>query len=80
MRRQGWVPTTWIGLGLLLALAAFLVPTHALAAPQPCTEAGLDAALAAGGMQTFICAPGSTIMISGTKYVGQRANTRGSRR
>ncbi len=77
MRRRGWVPTTWIGLGLLLALAAFLAPTHALAAPQPCTEAGLDAALAAGGMQTFSCALGTTITISGTKYVGQNVTLDG---
>ena len=53
----------------LLALLATAGP--AAAASQSCTEAGLDAALAAGGTQTFSRVPGSTITISGTKYVGK---------
>lgn len=54
---------------LALLLAAALAPSAALGAVQPCTEAGLDAAVAAGGTNTFACVGATTITISTSKSV-----------
>ncbi|MGH2582693.1 MAG: sortase [Anaerolineales bacterium] len=60
---------------LALALLLGLVPAQAVAhakpraAVQTCDEAGLDAALAAGGTNTFSCVGSTTIIVSATKTI-----------
>lgn len=54
---------------VMLILTLALAPTSALAAVQACTEAGLDAAIAAGGTNTFSCAGATTIAVSATKSI-----------
>ncbi len=52
---------------LLLSLA--LAPTPSHAAVQPCTETGLDAAVLAGGSNTFSCVGATTITITTSKAI-----------
>ena len=52
-----------------LFLSAGLAPASAFAAVQPCTEAGLDAAIAAGGTNTFSCAGATTVSITASKTI-----------
>ena len=56
-----------IARAVLLMLLA--MPAVASAAVYPCTEAGLNSGLAAGGVVQFSCASATTIPISGTKVV-----------
>lgn len=62
-----------VPLVLLLVIAFTLAPlavAHGSStAVHPCSEAGLDAALAAGGTNTFSCAAATTIVVSDTKTV-----------
>ena len=73
-----WLVRVALGLALLLPL----LPRPAAAAPRDaagvptltaaertCDEAGLDAALAAGGAHTFACPGPVTIVVSSTKQV-----------
>ena len=65
LRRLGrGLPATFV-----LLLGAAVVPTFAFAVVQPCTEAGLDAAIAGGGSNTFSCAGATTITITTSKSV-----------
>ena len=61
------------GLGLsavvILVLNLALLPISAHASVQACTEAGLDAAIAAGGSNTFSCAGATTIAITASKSI-----------
>lgn len=55
----------------LLLVYLYLLPNQSTrAAVQPCDEAGLNAAIAAGGSHTFDCAGPTTITISATKTIG----------
>ncbi len=53
----------------ILTLAPLTVANSAPTAVQTCDEAGLDAALAAGGTNTFSCTTPTTITVSATKIV-----------
>ena len=46
-----------------LTAVVVLVPAPATAAVQSCDEAGLDAAIAAGGSHSFNCVVGTTIVV-----------------
>src|SRR6185295_20244015 len=74
----------WLALPLALALGGllvgllfvFLAPSGAAAAPPaepavayPCSQAGLDSALAAGGSATFTCGVPTTVTVSARKSV-----------
>lgn len=60
-----------IGFPAVLALlcSAALTPNFAFAAVQPCTEAGLDAAVTTGGINTFSCAGPTIITITTSKSI-----------
>jgi len=66
---------SWSGLLLLAVMAAMLLAGLALPAPHvyatsyPCTDAGLNTAIAAGGSASFNCAGPTTVPITGTKVV-----------
>lgn len=68
-RRNGttWWIRTLIG-ATLFALVP-VAPAPVRAAMYPCTEMGVDAALAAGGTATFGCTAATTITIGATKSV-----------
>lgn len=73
MRTHHSIAERRFGSGVLAAFALFLsaalAPAFAFAAVQPCTEAGLDAAIAAGGTNTFSCAGATTIAITTSKTI-----------
>jgi len=55
---------------MVALLAGFgVAPRHAQASAYPCTEAGLDNAIATGGGASFSCTAPTTITITGTKTV-----------
>jgi probable HAF family extracellular repeat protein len=54
-----------------------LSPPAPLPVSYPCTEAGLDSAIAAGGAATFACASPTTIAIGGTKTVSTNVSLDG---
>jgi len=58
-----------LALRTALLLGVVLAPGAALASVQPCTEAGLDAAVSAGGTNTFSCAGPTTITITTSKMI-----------
>ncbi len=69
----------FLNLALLAALSAqawWAQPTTA----YPCTEAGLDTALANGGSAAFTCATATTIIVGGTKNVSKSVNLDGGGR
>jgi len=74
--------------GTFLALTVLLValvwacvpPVVVSAASYPCSEAGVDAALAAGGTATFSCAGATTITVSATKTATKNATLDGGGR
>lgn len=59
---------TLCGFFLCLLLLSFASAIHADGI-QTCDEAGLDTALAAGGVQTFDCAAAATIVITTPKVI-----------
>src|SRR5262245_46025065 len=56
---------------LAVGLAVATLPDIAQAATYQCTEAQLDAALAAGGTATFDCGATTTIVVSTPKVITQ---------
>lgn len=66
---KGRMPLS-MGLSAFLLAVLTLVPlSKAQAVVRSCDEPGLNAALAAGGMNSFSCAIGTTIHVSATKTV-----------
>ncbi|HEX2914300.1 MAG TPA: Calx-beta domain-containing protein [Chloroflexia bacterium] len=64
----------WVALALIIVVALNLLQLGfpagvARAAAYPCSEAGLDAALAAGGVATFSCAAPTTITLTTAKTI-----------
>src|SRR5262245_53015183 len=65
----GWIggkAARLLAAAALFALPALQNPTRALAADYPCTAAGLDSAVAAGGLATFNCGVATTVSHNGT--------------
>jgi len=63
------LPGPVAGLLAAIVLPLSVLPTLAFAVGQPCTEAGLDAAVAAGGTNTFSCVGATTITITSSKSI-----------
>ena len=61
----------------LVAMLALSPVSRAQAAAYNCDEAGLNAALAAGGSATFGCAAATTVTVTGTKTVSKSVNLDG---
>ena len=70
-----WLVRVALGPALLRPRPAAAAPRDAAGAPtltaaeRTCDEAGLDAALAAGGAHTFACPGPTTIVVTSTKQV-----------
>lgn len=56
-------------LAIALGFVLFFTAGLARAVSYPCTEAGLDSALAAGGVATFACAANTVVTVSGAKTI-----------
>jgi hypothetical protein len=81
----------WSALGLALALGGLLLAalfaglrpglaSAAEAAVYPCSQAGLNSALAAGGSATFSCAVPTTVTVSGRKLVNKNVSLDGGQK
>jgi len=69
----GWRRVAWLAplvvVGVLLLAGLGLAPLHARAANYPCTEAGLNSAIATGGNATFGCGSATTVTITDAKTI-----------
>ena len=73
--RQGnseWMQRAWLAAVAVLLLAGLgVLPQRVRAANYPCTEAGLNNAIATGGSATFACTGPSNFGITSTKTISR---------